>query len=295
MRYYILQISFCEATMNEARIKELKNIANDVRIGIIDATHAAKCGHPGGSLSIADILTYLYFEKMNIDPKNPKMENRDRFVLSKGHTAPGLYATLAHRGFFPVEDLVTLRKIDSYLQGHPDMNKVPGVDMTTGSLGLGISAACGMALAGKIENKDYRVYTIIGDGESEEGQVWEASMFASHYKLDNLCVILDLNGLQIDGPITEVMNPTPHDKKFEAFGFHVITIDGHDFDQIETAFAEAETVKGQPTVIIAKTTKGKDVSFMENSVNWHGAAPNDEQHAQAIAELKTRFINRRAR
>ena len=276
--------------MNEARIKELKNIANDVRIGIIDSTHAAKCGHPGGSLSIADILAYLYFEKMNIDPKNPKMENRDRFVLSKGHTAPGLYATLAHRGFFPVEDLLTLRKIDSYLQGHPDMNKIPGVDMTTGSLGLGISAACGMALAGKVDNKDYRVYTIIGDGESEEGQVWEAAMFASHYKLDNLCVILDLNGLQIDGPITEVMNPTPHDKKFEAFGFHVITIDGHDFNQIEAAFAEAETVKGQPTVIIAKTTKGKDVSFMENSVNWHGAAPNDEQHAQAIAELKTRFI-----
>ena len=276
--------------MNEARIIELKNIANNVRIGIIDATHAAKCGHPGGSLSIADILTYLYFEKMNIDPTNPKMENRDRFVLSKGHTAPGLYSTLAQRGFFPVEDLLTLRKIDSYLQGHPDMIKVPGVDMTTGSLGLGISTACGMALAGKIENKDYRVYTIIGDGESEEGQVWEASMFASHYKLDNLCVILDLNGLQIDGPITEVMNPTPHDKKFEAFGFHVITIDGHDWGQIEAAFAEAETVKGQPTVIIAKTTKGKNVSFMENSVNWHGAAPNDEQHAQAIAELKTRFI-----
>ena len=276
--------------MNEARIKELKNIANDVRIGIIDATHAAKCGHPGGSLSIADILTYLYFEKMNIDPKNPKMEGRDRFVLSKGHTAPGLYATLAHRGFFPVEDLLTLRKIDSYLQGHPDMNKVPGVDMSTGSLGLGISTACGMALAGKIDNKDYRVYTIIGDGESEEGQVWEAAMFASHYKLDNLCVILDLNGLQIDGPITEVMNPTPHDKKFEAFGFHVITINGHDFNEIEAAFAEAEATKGQPTVIIAKTTKGKDVSFMENSVNWHGAAPNDEQHALAVAELKTRYI-----
>ena len=276
--------------MNEARIKELKNIANNVRIGIIDSTHAAKCGHPGGSLSIADILTYLYFEKMNIDPENPRMENRDRFVLSKGHTAPGLYATLAHRGFFPVEDLLTLRKIDSYLQGHPDMVKVPGVDMSTGSLGLGISTACGMALAGKIDNKDYRVYTIIGDGESEEGQVWEAAMFAAHYKLDNLCVILDLNGLQIDGPITEVMNPTPHDKKFEAFGFHVITIDGHDWGQIEAAFAEAETVKGQPTVIIAKTTKGKDVSFMENSVNWHGAAPNDEQHAQARAELKTRFI-----
>ena len=276
--------------MNEARIKELKNIANDVRIGIIDSTHAAKCGHPGGSLSIADILAYLYFEKMNIDPKNPKMENRDRFVLSKGHTAPGLYATLAHRGFFPVEDLFTLRKIDSYLQGHPDMNKIPGVDMTTGSLGLGISAACGMALAGKVDNKDYRVYTIIGDGESEEGQVWEASMFASHYKLDNLCVILDLNGLQIDGHITEVMNPTPHDKKFEAFGFHVITIDGHDFNEIEAAFAEAEATKGQPTVIIANTIKGKNVSFMENSVNWHGAAPNDEQHALAIAELKTRYI-----
>ena len=276
--------------MNEARIIELKNIANNVRIGIIDATHAAKSGHPGGSLSIADILTYLYFEKMNIDPENPKMENRDRFVLSKGHTAPGLYATLAHRGFFPVEDLITLRKIDSYLQGHPDMNKIPGIDMSAGSLGLGISAACGMALAGKIDNKDYRVYTIIGDGESEEGQVWEAAMFASHYKLDNLCVILDLNGLQIDGPITEVMNPTPHDKKFEAFGFHVITIDGHDFNQIEAALAEAETVKGQPTVIIAKTIKGKNVSFMENSVNWHGAAPNDEQHAAAIAELKERFI-----
>ena len=276
--------------MNEARINELKNIANDVRIGIIDATHAAKSGHPGGSLSIADILTYLYFEKMNIDPENPRMDNRDRFVLSKGHTAPGLYSALAHRGFFPVEDLVTLRKIDSYLQGHPDMNKIPGIDMSAGSLGLGISAACGMALAGKIDNKDYRVYTIIGDGESEEGQVWEAAMFASHYKLDNLCVILDLNGLQIDGPITEVMNPTPHDKKFHAFGFHVITIDGHNFNEIEAAFSEAETVKGQPTVIIAKTTKGKDVSFMENSVNWHGAAPNDEQHAQAIAELKTKYI-----
>lgn len=276
--------------MNEARIKELKNIANKIRIGIIDATHAAKSGHPGGSLSIADILTYLYFEKMNIDPENPRMEARDRFVLSKGHTAPGLYSALANRGFFPVDDLLTLRKIDSYLQGHPDMNKIPGIDMSAGSLGLGISTACGMALAGKIDNKDYRVYTIIGDGESEEGQVWEAAMFASHYKLDNLCVILDLNGLQIDGPITEVMNPTPHDKKFEAFGFHVITIDGHDFNEIEAAFAEAESVKGQPTAIIAKTVKGKGVSFMENSVSWHGAAPNDEQHAAAIAELNTRFI-----
>ena len=279
-----------EENMKEARINELKNIANDIRIGIIDATHAAKSGHPGGSLSIADIMAYLYFEKMNIDPKDPRMEDRDRFVLSKGHTAPALYSTLAHRGFFPVEDLLTLRKIDSYLQGHPDMNKIPGVDMSAGSLGLGISTACGMALAGKIDNKDYRVYTIIGDGESEEGQVWEAAMFASHYKLDNLCVILDLNGLQIDGPITEVMNPTPHDKKFEAFGFHVITIDAHDFDQIEAAFAEAEETKGQPTVIIAKSIKGKGVSFMENSVSWHGAAPNDDQHAQAIAELKERYV-----
>ena len=276
--------------MNEARIVELKNIANDIRIGIIDATHAAKSGHPGGSLSIADIMTYLYFEKMNIDPANPKMADRDRFVLSKGHTAPALYSTLAHRGFFPVEDLITLRKIDSYLQGHPDMNKIPGVDMSAGSLGLGISSACGMALAGKIDGKDYRVYTMLGDGESEEGQVWEAAMFASHYKLDNLCVILDLNGLQIDGPITEVMNPTPHDKKFEAFGFHVITIDGHNMEEIEAAFAEAETVKGKPTAIIAKTVKGKGVSFMENSVNWHGAAPNDEQHAAAVAELKERYI-----
>ena len=284
------QISFCEGSMNEARIVELKNIANDIRIGIIDATHAAKSGHPGGSLSIADIMTYLYFEKMNIDPANSKMADRDRFVLSKGHTAPALYSTLAHRGFFPVEDLITLRKIDSYLQGHPDMNKIPGVDMSAGSLGLGISSACGMALAGKIDGKDYRVYTMLGDGESEEGQVWEAAMFASHYKLDNLCVILDLNGLQIDGPITEVMNPMPHDKKFEAFGFHVITIDGHNMEEIEAAFAEAETVKGKPTAIIAKTVKGKGVSFMENSVNWHGAAPNDEQHAAAVAELKERYI-----
>lgn len=276
--------------MDNARITELKNMANSIRIGIIDATHAAKSGHPGGSLSMADIMTYLYFEELNIDPKQPCMECRDRFVLSKGHTAPVLYSTLAHRGYFPVEDLVTLRKIDSYLQGHPDMNKIPGVDMSAGSLGLGISAACGMALAGKIDGKDYRVYTIIGDGESEEGQVWEASMFAAHYKLDNLCVILDLNGLQIDGPTAEVMNPAPHDKKFEAFGFHVITIDGHDFEQIESAFAEAREVKGKPTVIIARTIKGKGVSFMENSVSWHGAAPNDEQHAAAIAELKERFI-----
>ncbi len=275
--------------MEQKRITELKNIANDVRIGIIDATHAAKSGHPGGSLSIADIMTYLYFEEMNIDPAAPRMDSRDRFVLSKGHTAPALYSTLAHRGFFPVGDLTTLRKIDSYLQGHPDMHKIPGVDMSAGSLGLGISAACGMALAGKIDGKDYRVYTIVGDGESEEGQVWEASMFASHYKLDNLCVILDLNGLQIDGPITEVMDPTPHDKKFEAFGFHVITIDGHSFDEIEAAFAEARATKGQPTVIIAKTVKGKGVFFMENSVSWHGAAPNDEQHAAAIAELKEHF------
>ena len=223
---------------------------------------------------------------MNVDPKNPKWEDRDRFVLSKGHTAPALYAILAEKGYFKREDLLTFRRVDSYLQGHPDMKGTPGVDMTSGSLGLGISAACGMALTAKINNKDYRTYTIIGDGESEEGQVWEAAMFAAHYKLDNLCVILDLNKLQIDGPIAEVMNPMPHDKKFEAFGFHVITINGHDFDEIANALAEARTVKGKPTVIIANTVKGKGVSFMENQVGWHGSAPNDEQHATAIAELK---------
>ena len=271
--------------MDAQRKGELCEIARRIRIGIIDAVYSANSGHPGGSLSIADVLAYLYFEEMNIDPANPKMENRDRFVLSKGHCAPALYATLANRGFFPVEELTTLRKIGSRLQGHPDMTLTPGVDMSAGSLGLGISSAAGMALAGKIDGKNYRVYTAVGDGESEEGQVWEACMFAAHYKLDNLCVIIDWNGLQIDGSVEEVMNPTPHDKKLEAFGFHVISIDGHDFEQIEAAFNEAKTVKGKPTAIIAKTVKGKGVSFMENKVNWHGSAPNDEQAAQAIAEL----------
>ena len=271
--------------MDRAKKQQLAKIAAQIRVNILDATHAAGSGHPGGSLSITDILTYLYFEEMNIDPANPTMPERDRFVLSKGHCAPGLYSTLANRGYFPVEELTTLRKIGARLQGHPDMTLTPGVDMSAGSLGLGISSAAGMALAGKIDNKDYRVYTIVGDGESEEGQVWEACMFASHYKLDNLCVIVDWNGLQIDGPVTEVMNPTPHDKKLEAFGFHVISIDGHDFDQIEAAFAEAKAVKGKPTAIVAKTTKGKGVSFMENKVNWHGAAPNDEQCDAALAEL----------
>ena len=272
--------------MEQAKLNHLKEIATQVRINIVDEVHAASSGHPGGSLSIADIITYLYFEEMNVDPKNPKWEDRDRFVLSKGHTAPALYAVLAEKGYFKREDLLTFRRVDSYLQGHPDMKGTPGVDMTSGSLGLGISAACGMALTAKINGKDYRTYTIVGDGESEEGQVWEAAMFAAHYKLDNLCVILDLNKLQIDGPIAEVMNPMPHDKKFEAFGFHVITINGHDFDEIANALAEARTVKGKPTVIIANTVKGKGVSFMENQVGWHGSAPNDEQHATAVAELK---------
>lgn len=271
--------------MEQTKLEMLRDAAKRIRRGIIEGTHAAKSGHPGGSLSITDVLTYLYFEEMNIDPANPAWEDRDRFVLSKGHCAPALYATLANRGYFPVEELTTLRKIGSRLQGHPDMTLTPGVDMSAGSLGLGISSAAGMALAGKLAGKDYRVYTAVGDGESEEGQVWEACMFASHYKLDNLCVIIDWNGLQIDGPVADVMNPTPHDKKLEAFGFHVISIDGHDFEQIAAAFAEARTVKGQPTAIIAKTVKGKGVSFMENKVNWHGAAPNDEQYEQAMAEL----------
>ncbi|MBQ7335548.1 MAG: transketolase [Clostridia bacterium] len=271
--------------MEQTKLEALRHAANEIRIGIIKGTHAAKSGHPGGSLSIADVLAYLYFEEMNIDPAQPQMAERDRFVLSKGHCAPALYATLANRGYFPVEELTTLRKIGSRLQGHPDMTLTPGVDMSAGSLGLGISSAAGMALAGKIDGKSYRVYTVVGDGESEEGQVWEACMFAAHYKLDNLCVVVDWNGLQIDGPVAEVMNPTPHDKKLEAFGFHVISIDGHDFDQIKAAFDEAKTVKGKPTAIIAKTVKGKGVSFMENKVNWHGAAPNDEQCAQALAEL----------
>ena len=272
--------------MEQAKLDRLKKIAADVRLDILKEVHSASSGHPGGSLSIADIITYLYFEEMNVDPKNPKAADRDRFVLSKGHTAPALYAVLAEKGFFDKAELATLRQADSFLQGHPDMKGTPGVDMTTGSLGLGISAACGMALAAKIDGKDYRTYAIVGDGESQEGQVWEAAMFAAHYKLDNLCILLDLNGLQIDGPITEVMNPTPHDKKFEAFGWHVIMIDGHDFDQIEAAYAEARTVKGKPTAIIARTIKGKGVSFMENQVSWHGSAPNAEQYETAVADIK---------
>ena len=272
--------------METKKLQKLRDVANRVRVGVIEGTHAAKSGHPGGSLSIADLLAYLYFEEMNVAPKDPKKADRDRFVLSKGHCAPALYAVLAERGYFSPDELTTLRHYPSRLQGHPDMNSTPGVDMSTGSLGLGISAAAGMALAAKINGADYRVYTIVGDGESEEGQVWEACMFAAHYKLDNLCVVIDWNGLQIDGPVAEVMNPTPHDKKLEAFGFHVISIDGHDFDQIAAAFAEARTVKGKPTAIVAKTVKGKGVSFMENQVKWHGSAPNDEQYEQALAELK---------
>ena len=272
--------------MEKSRELELKRIANDVRIGILDGVYSAGCGHPGGSLSIADVMTYLYFEEMNIDPKDPKKAYRDRFVLSKGHTAPALYSVLAHRGYFDVEELKTLRKIDSRLQGHPDMKGTPGVDMTTGSLGLGISAACGMALSGKVYSAPYRVYAMLGDGESEEGQVWEAAMFAAHYKLDNLCAVLDLNGLQIDGPIAEVMNPMPHDEKFRAFGWHVITVDAHNFAELEKAFCEAKTVKGKPTVIIAKSVKGKGVSYMENKCEWHGAAPKEEQYNIAIAELR---------
>ncbi|MBD5544802.1 MAG: transketolase [Lachnospiraceae bacterium] len=265
---------------------ELQKVANEVRKGIVASVHSAKAGHPGGSLSAADIFTYLYFEEMNIDPKNPDMADRDRFVLSKGHTAPGLYAALAHKGFFPVEDLITLRKLGSYLQGHPCMQHTPGVDMSSGSLGQGVSAAVGMALAGKMDKKDFRVYTLLGDGEIQEGQVWEAAMFAGHKKLDNLVVIVDNNGLQIDGDIAEVCSPYPIDKKFEAFNFHVINIDGHDFDAIRAAFSEARNTKGMPTAIIAKTIKGKGVSFMENQASWHGVAPNDEQFTQAMSELE---------
>ena len=265
---------------------ELMKTANEVRKGIVTAVHSAKAGHPGGSLSAADIFTYLYFEEMNIDPKEPKKADRDRFVLSKGHTAPGLYSVLAQRGYFPVEDLKTLRHTGSYLQGHPDMKHIPGVDMSSGSLGQGISAAVGMAIAGKLDNADYRVYTLLGDGEIQEGQVWEAAMLAAHKKLDNLVVIVDNNNLQIDGAIDEVNSPYPIDKKFEAFNFHVINIDGNDFDQIDAAFKEAKTVKGCPTAIIAKTIKGKDISFMENQAGWHGKAPNDEEYAVAMADLE---------
>ena len=272
--------------MEQATLNALKKTAAQIRLDIIEEVHAASSGHPGGSLSIAELITYLYFKEMNVDPKNPKWADRDRFVLSKGHTAPALYAALAAKGFFDPAELLKLRQVGSFLQGHPDMKGTPGVDMSTGSLGLGFSTACGMALAAKIDGKSYRTYTIVGDGESEEGQIWEAAMFAAHYKLDNLCVIFDWNGLQIDGPVAEVMDPTPHDKKLEAFGFHVISIDGHDFDTIEAAFEEAKTVKGKPTAIIAKTIKGKGVSYMENQVGWHGSAPNDEQYAIAVAEIK---------
>lgn len=265
--------------------KELQLTAVKVRKGIVTAVHAAKAGHPGGSLSAADIFTYLYFKEMNIDPKDPKKADRDRFVLSKGHTAPGLYSAMANRGYFPVEELLTLRKLGSKLQGHPNMNDVPGIDMSSGSLGQGLSAADGMALAAKLDGKDYRVYCLCGDGELQEGQIWEAAMFAGAKGLDNLCVIVDNNNLQIDGPIDQVCSPYPIDKKFEAFNFHVINIDGNDFDQIEKAFEEARATKGKPTCIVAKTVKGKGVSFMENNVSWHGTAPNDEQYATAMADL----------
>jgi len=265
---------------------ELMKMANEIRKGAVTAVYHAKSGHPGGSLSAADIYTYLFFEEMNVDPADPKKADRDRFVLSKGHTAPGYYATLANRGFFPVEDLTTLRKVGSYLQGHPDMKHIPGVDMSSGSLGQGISAAVGMAISAKLSDDDYRVYTLLGDGEIQEGQVWEASMLAGHRKLDNLVVIVDNNNLQIDGKITDVNSPYPIDKKFEAFNFHVINIDGNDFDQIEAAFKEARKTKGMPTAIIAKTIKGKGVSFMEDQAGWHGKAPNDEQYAQAMEELE---------
>jgi transketolase len=274
-----------EVYMDALLKKQLEIAATKVRMGVIEGVHAAKAGHPGGSLSVADTLTYLYMHRMNVDPKNPTMPDRDRLVLSKGHTAPALYAVLAERGFFPVEELKTLRKIGSRLQGHPSMGKLPGIDMSTGSLGQGISTACGMALSGKISSDTYKVYTVLGDGEIEEGQVWEAAMFAAHYKLDNLVAVVDNNGLQIDGKISEVMSPYPIDEKFKAFGWHVICIDGHDFDQIEAAFNEAETVLNQPTVIIQKSVKGKGVSFMENQVGWHGKAPNDEEYAIAMKEL----------
>lgn len=265
---------------------ELQKMAVEVRKGIVTSVHSAKAGHPGGSLSAADIFTYLYFEEMNIDPKNPKWENRDRFVLSKGHTAPGLYSALANRGYFPVEDLLTLRHTGSYLQGHPDMKHIPGVDMSSGSLGQGLSCATGMALAGKMKGADYRVYALCGDGEIEEGQIWEAAMFAGFRKLDNLCVIIDNNNLQIDGAIDEVCSPYPIDKKFESFNFHVINIDGNDFDEIKRAFEEAKATKGMPTAIVAHAVKGKGVSFMENSVGWHGKAPNDEEYEIAMEDLR---------
>ena len=276
--------------MNIDRKKELMQIATKVRMGAVEAVYSGKSGHPGGSLSCSDVLTYLYFEKMNIDPQNPKADERDRFVLSKGHCAPALYSVLANRGYFPVEELKTLRAADSRLQGHPDMKKIPGVDMSTGSLGQGISAAVGMALSGKHFGNTYRVYSVLGDGECEEGQVWEAAMFASHKKLDNLCIVVDFNGLQIDGAITDVNSPLPLDEKFAAFGWNVIVINGNDMDDIDSAFTAAEACKGKPTAIIAKTTKGKGVSFMENQAGWHGKAPSQEEYEKAMAEL-TAFYN----
>ena len=275
--------------MNLQEKNQLQALACKVRMGVIEGTHSAKSGHPGGSLSAADMFTYLYFHEMNVDPKNPKWEDRDRFVLSKGHTAPGLYTALALKGFFPVEDMKTLRHIDSYLQGHPNMESVPGVDMSTGSLGQGISCAVGMALGLKLQGKSQRVYTLLGDGEIQEGQVWEACMSAAHYQLDNLCVIVDNNGLQIDGSIKDVMSPYPIVPKFEAFGFHVIAIDGHNFDEIEKAVNEAKAAKGQPTAIVMKTIKGKGVSFMEDQAGWHGKGPNDAEYEQAMSELKAQL------
>ncbi len=271
--------------MDKAKITELQKIANSIRKDIVTEVYSANSGHPGGSLSIADVLTYLYFEKMNVKVDDPKWADRDRFVLSKGHASPAIYATLAEKGFFPKDELVKFRNVESILQGHPDMKYIPGVDMSTGSLGLGISAACGMALGGKTQKKDFRVYAILGDGEIAEGQVWEAAMFAAHYKLDNLCAFVDNNGLQIDGEIEKVMNSNPIDKKFEAFGWNVQVIDGHDFNAIEKAVEAAEAHKGAPSVIIMKTVKGKGVSYMENKAGWHGAAPNKEQYEQAMADL----------
>ena len=271
--------------MDNSTKKSLQTAAAKIRLGILEEVFSASSGHPGGSLSIADILSYLFFKEMRIDPKNPEWADRDRFVLSKGHTAPALYAALANRGYFDVSELKGFRNAQSFLQGHPDMKHTPGVDMTTGSLGLGISAACGMALSGKISDKDYRVYSVLGDGETEEGQVWEAAMFAAHYKLDNLCIFVDFNGLQIDGPIVDVIDPTPIDKKFEAFNWNVVTIDAHNFDEIEAAVEAAKACKGKPTAIIAKSVKGKGVSFMENKVGWHGKAPNAEEYEQAVAEI----------
>ena len=273
--------------MNQTKKDLLKEVASNIRLGALECVYSAASGHPGGSLSIADVLAYLYFEKMNINPENPKDPNRDRFVLSKGHASPALYSALANKGYFSKDLLKTFRNKDSILQGHPDMKNVPGIDMSTGSLGQGISAACGMALTGKVSNSNWRVYTILGDGECEEGQVWEAAMFASHYKLDNLLAFVDFNGLQIDGPVTEVINPTPIDEKFKAFGWNVVLADGHDFDSIENAVEQCEKVKGKPSVIVLKTVKGRGVSFMENKVEWHGSAPNAEQYEIAVSDIKS--------